>query len=441
MAAGLAAAALALVGLAVPASAHGASPTLVVTRLGADATAESPVVTLVARVPLDRLDLAYGTSFAQDAADDGVDAAVTADADSITDLLLSKVSLTAADGTAWTLSVQRVTAGSVEGVDAARVVLRAVPANTATGTELTDLALTWGLVTDVIVTHQVYVGAVGTDGETSLVATLTQAEPSTSLTVTLPSGAAEPTASSLSTVREMLAIGFEHFRSGADHLLLLCLLALGVARRSLSVQASDAGTGAVKAGWRTTVRRLVLLTATFTVGHSISLALAATGLVDLPSRWVETAIALTILVTAVHAARPRLSWRWELGLTAVFGLVHGLGFAGALGELSLRGSDLVLPLLGFNLGLEAAQVLALVLVLAPLLVLARSRVATTVLAGCIGVVAASWAIERGLTTGNPLEPVVAVLLASPERVALLLALGAAALLAVRWTHPRRPVAV
>ncbi|TIC81758.1 HupE/UreJ family protein [Nocardioides sp. GY 10127] len=399
------------------ASAHGAAPTMVVARLGAASTATAPVVRLVARVPLDRLDLAYGTTFAQAAAADGLDRALLLDGDAITDLLLARVTLRAADGVSWTLRATGVTGASVEGSDAARVVLVARPSTGAGGDELTDLVLTWGLITDVIVTHDVYVGAVGTDGTTSLVATLTQTSPSTDLSVTLPEA----------TSTSMLGVGFAHFRSGADHLLLLCLLALGVARQRTGATGAAGG----RPSWRTTAGRLALLTLTFTLGHSVSLALAATGVVDLPSRWVETAIAVTILLTAVHAVRPVLAWRWELALTAAFGLVHGLGFAGALGELDLRGTDLLVPLLTFNLGLEAAQLLALALVLGPLLVLARSRAATVALAVVVGVVAASWVVARATGLPDVLGPVTGVLLATPERLALQLAAAALAVLALR----------
>ena len=86
----------------------------------------------------------------------------------------------------------------------------------------------------------------------------------------------------------------------------------------------------------------------------------------------------------------------------------------------LHGSELLEPLLGFNLGLEVAQLAALALILGPLWLLARSRTATLVLAITVGVVAASWVAQRALDAPNPLDPVVTAVLSSPERLAMVL---------------------
>jgi HupE / UreJ protein len=131
----------------------------------------------------------------------------------------------------------------------------------------------------------------------------------------------------------LFGVGFDHFREGPDHLLFLALIALRVARR--------------RAGPAATARRLAALTVTFTVGHSASLALAALGLVSAPTRLVETAIAVTIVLAAVHAVRPLAPARAEIAVTGAFGLIHGFGFASTLTDLSLTGSGLVLPLLAF----------------------------------------------------------------------------------------------
>jgi hypothetical protein len=112
----------------------------------------------------------------------------------------------------------------------------------------------------------------------------------------------------------------------------------------------------------------------FTVAHSITLALAALEMVRLPSRWVESAIAASIL----FAAAGNLSWTgsggasgstWRRGsawkLAFGLGLIHGFGFAGVLGELGLRRGYVAGPLLGFNAGVELGQ-LAVVAVFLPL---------------------------------------------------------------------------
>jgi len=411
--------ALALVALgAAPAQAHGPASTLVKVSLKTPSTTTSgPTLRLVAKVALQELDIAYDTSLMQEAQSTSADATVAAHTDELTALFLDRVALTAPDGTAWSTAVESIAGGTDQGQDAVKVVLRATgPPSADTGT----VQLTWGVVTDVVVTHDVYVGGVGADGKTSLLATLTRAQPTTTLTVDDPGAGAKPAS------RSMLSVGFDHFRSGLDHQLFLCLLALGAARRR-------------NRGWKT-VRRLAALTAMFTVGHSASLALAASGLVKLPSRWVETGIALTILLAALHAVRPRLPARFELLLTGLFGLVHGFGFAGTLAELSLHGRHLVVPVLTFNLGLELAQLAALALVAVPLWAVARSTHATIALATTLGLVAACWVGQRAFGTPDPLTPALTTLVSSPERLAMLLAaiavlVVATELVRVRATHP------
>ena len=142
-----------------------------------------------------------------------------------------------------------------------------------------------------------------------------------------------------------IALGFRHivdFRA-ADHLLFL--LVLGAIYRPPN--------------WR---HALAVVTA-FTVGHSLTLALAATGAIALPTSWVEFLIPVTIVATGIEnlAQRDRIA-RGEFArhrpvFALLFGLVHGAGFAGYL--RSLLAEDLAWPLLGFNIGVEAGQVVIL----------------------------------------------------------------------------------
>jgi len=243
-----------------------------------------------------------------------------------------------------------------------------------------------------------YVSTTGSDAAVELAAVLTYQQPTLRLTVQ-----AAPSHVSFAT---MLRVGADHFRAGVDHQLFLCLLAIGAACR--------------RAPLRLRLRQLALLTLCFTLGHSVSLALATAGGVDLPSRWVETCIALTIVLAAVHALRPRLGARPELLLTVAFGLVHGFGFAGTLKDMSLRGDELAVPLLGFNLGLELAQLAALALIALPVWLVARSRPTTWAVTGTIALVAASWIVQRAFGVANPVDRVVNAVLPSPEWLALLL---------------------
>src|ERR1700733_2131549 len=117
-------------------------------------------------------------------------------------------------------------------------------------------------------------------------------------------------------------------------------------------------------------RKVVVLVTAFTIGHSITLALSALGLVHFPTRWIEFLIPVTIVATAAnnllqrssqveHPSRLPLIYFFAL----FFGLIHGLAFANSL--LSLIGGDhLLIPLLAFHLGIEAAQLFVVAIILA-----------------------------------------------------------------------------
>ncbi|MEM9187972.1 MAG: HupE/UreJ family protein [Myxococcota bacterium] len=147
------------------------------------------------------------------------------------------------------------------------------------------------------------------------------------------------------------ALGFRHVAEGWDHLLFLLGLLLLVGANQ----------------WR----RLVGTVTAFTVGHSVTLALATVGVLQVSPGVTEAVIALSIVLVAREALVPAsegksasLSHRRPWSVALLFGLVHGLGFAGALYDLALPSSDLPLALLGFNLGVEAAQLVAIGLALA-----------------------------------------------------------------------------
>jgi len=146
----------------------------------------------------------------------------------------------------------------------------------------------------------------------------------------------------------------------------------------------------------------VLKTVTgFTIGHSITLSLAALGLVRLPARLIESAIALTIAYVAADDLAKELTHkkarpRWQIAMA--FGLIHGFGFARALSDLHLPRSRLLSALVGFNLGVELGQEVV-VLCVAPLLWLLYKiprvrRIAAPVFAAGILVAALVWFVQR-----------------------------------------------
>ena len=149
----------------------------------------------------------------------------------------------------------------------------------------------------------------------------------------------------LGVAKSYLVLGVEHILGGYDHLLFIACLAF------------IAGT------WR----RILITVTGFTLAHSITLALAALGVVRLPVPPVEAVIALSIVFLATEIARGRrdsLTWRYPVTVAASFGLLHGFGFASALSEIGLPQTELLTALFFFNVGVELGQVAFVVLILA-----------------------------------------------------------------------------
>lgn len=207
------------------------------------------------------------------------------------------------------------------------------------------------------------------------------------------------------TFSEFWREGVSHIAGGIDHLLFLLVLLLPAVLR----QAPPAGGGAVwlaAPAWRPVVADVVKVVTAFTLAHSITLALAVWGWVSLPSRWVESAIAASVVLAALNNIWPVVrDGRWAL--TFAFGLIHGFGFAGALQDLGLRDAPLGWSLLGFNAGVESGQ-LAVVALFVPLAWWARSSAfyQRRVLGGgsaIIALLATLWLVERAadLSLGLP----------------------------------------
>ena len=168
----------------------------------------------------------------------------------------------------------------------------------------------------------------------------------TRLTPSSPSFVVAAAPGGLEVARTYVVLGVEHILFGIDHLLFVLALLILVK------------------GWR----KLVGTITAFTVAHSITLAGATLGFVQVPSQPVEAAIALSIVFVAceiVHRRSGRLglteSWPWVIAFT--FGLLHGLGFAGALSEVGLPQNAIPIALLCFNIGVEIGQLAFISLVL------------------------------------------------------------------------------
>lgn len=199
---------------------------------------------------------------------------------------------------------------------------------------------------------------------------------------------------------EFFTLGAEHLYGGLDHVLFLLALIAGSRR----------------------LREVVLAATTFTLAHSLTFVLAALGLVDVPTSFVEPVIALSIAVVAGwylwrivrlggravdleptrggHLGLDRAGWT-RLGVVFCFGLVHGLGFAGALGIDAAWSWQLLWSLLVFNVGIETVQ-LAIIAALFPVLALLRRRTpglalgVTGALAAGVAAMGLIWSVQRVL---------------------------------------------
>jgi hydrogenase/urease accessory protein HupE len=192
--------------------------------------------------------------------------------------------------------------------------------------------------------------------------------------------------SATGVIGSYLRLGVEHILGGADHLLFVAGLLLVAGN----------------------LRRIVIAVSGFTLAHSVTLSLAALGFVHVPVPPTEAAIALSILFLAREAALhdvASLAHRHPVVISTTFGLLHGLGFAAALGEVGLPDREIPLALISFNLGVEMGQLAFIIVVMgcallacrmpanARIIGLARLHGRTTA-AYLIGVPAAFWLMQR-----------------------------------------------
>lgn len=185
--------------------------------------------------------------------------------------------------------------------------------------------------------------------------------------------------------------GVWHIWIGFDHILFL--LALLLPAVALRVENKWQAVDAFKPAFWSVLK---IVTA-FTIAHSITLTLATLGVVSLPSRWVESTIAASVVIAALNNIFPLFSERRWL-MAFIFGLIHGFGFASVLSDLGLPRDTLVLALVGFNLGVEVGQ-MAIVAGFLPLAFALRHtgfyrRIVLLAGSGVIAILAGIWFAER-----------------------------------------------
>lgn len=202
--------------------------------------------------------------------------------------------------------------------------------------------------------------------------------------------------SRLATFLQFVEEGIHHIWIGYDHMLFLISLLLPSVLLRRNSEWVPVGT------LRSALLSVLAIVTAFTVSHSITLTLSALGVIGLPSRLVESGIALSVLLAALNNIWPQVTRRaWLLAFG--FGLVHGFGFASVLADLGLPQGALAWSLAGFNIGVEIGQ-LSVVLVVVPAIFLLRERrfyrPLVLVSGSCaIAVVAGIWLMSRALGFG------------------------------------------
>lgn len=200
----------------------------------------------------------------------------------------------------------------------------------------------------------------------------------------------------------LFELGMRHIAEGTDHLLFLLALLLP----SLLIASGSRWVSSPKI--RPGLLRVLKIVTAFTVGHSITLALAALGFVNVPGRPIEVLIAVSILVSAIHALRPIFPGK-EAAIAAFFGLIHGLAFASTLNSLGLGWWERLTGILAFNLGIETMQLLVVAVALPSLILMSGTNAYRYVrVIGATFAVFASlgWIAERLLNLKTPVDAIV-----------------------------------
>jgi hypothetical protein len=372
---------LVLLGLVRPVAAHPLPGSLVLLDFGQTS------VQARLELPLDQLELAYGKSLSVDPA-----AAVAREHEALAAYLAAHVRPQTPDGRGWLLRTESLTVQRSANGPELSALMRWIPPD---GAPLRRLHLEYDVISHEVVAHQVLItarndwqrGVFGTAPEP--LATLHWGYRALDID--------RPQAPWWAAWVGLLRLGAQHIATGTDHLLFLLVLLLPAPLRATR------GRWAEPIGLRPTLRHVLIVVSAFTLGHSLTLAAGALHWLRLPGSPVECLIALSILVSAVHATRPLMAGR-EAWIAAGFGLVHGLAFAETLAELGLDGNALVMAVLGFNLGIEAMQLLVVACVLPWLLWLAPRPIYRPLrlsLAALAGLAALAWLGERALGLDNP----------------------------------------
>lgn len=310
-------------------------------------------------------------------------------AGTIEQLVNDRVAITVG-GAAGTTDITGVAHGVVNDRDAIVVTMTSV-SPTGSG----PFTVQSSLMTDAIDGHKVYVSRVVDGEEAELLGVVTATQQTLEIDAH----------SQKAGLGEMIAHGMHHIADGYDHLLFLAVLLL-----SAPLVAVRTGAGwrwsQHKAGLGRSMKRILAIVTAFTIGHSLTLLVVSLGWFTPPVRYVETFVAISIAVAAWNLVRPMFA-HGEVMLAGVFGLVHGMAFATTILEMNLNLADTLVAVLGFNIGIELAQLLAVLLVVPLIHVAANGKHYGTFcqVVAAFGVVAsAAWVAGIWTNTDSVLTP-------------------------------------
>jgi hypothetical protein len=188
----------------------------------------------------------------------------------------------------------------------------------------------------------------------------------------------------------MFWLGVEHIKTGTDHLLFIITLLLPACLLVSNKKWTVYG------GLKYSVFRLLKIITAFTIGHSITLLIGILGWVKIPTQLIEVTIAVSILVSAIHAMTP-LFYGKEIFIALGFGFIHGLAFSQTLQNLHLESMELALSVLGFNLGIEAMQLAVIAMTIPWFIIMAQTpyfRIVKNIFAGLVSMAAIGWIGQR-----------------------------------------------
>lgn len=347
------------------------------------------------QIPLSELELAFGNDVSEN-----TDTLVERSGEELKDYLIAHIHPVTGKDQVWSAAVTDMKTEKAEQIQSGpyqeiTVHLVLVP---PAGVSTRRFTLNYDVIMHQVVTHKALVGLQsdwegGKIGEQPMTQGVIKVD--TASTLIYPLEINLENGSCWEGFKGMLGLGMQHIKEGTDHLLFLLVLLLPAALLLNGSRWGDFG------GVRYSISRLLKIVTAFTAGHSITLLIGALGWLRLPGQPVEILIAVSILISAVHAVRPIFPGK-EMYVAAGFGLVHGLAFAAVLSDLNLGAGPMALSILGFNIGIELMQIFVIAIIVPWLILLSLTpfyksvRITGAVLA-CMA--SAVWITER--ISGSP----------------------------------------